>query len=161
MSFKLSRKTTILLGLLSVFIIFIGYVAYMETHNNIPQTPTNSSPTPTEYPNNSSSTPLVTNYSVTIPEIYHVGFGVAEINMKFIVPFPFQNSQTEANFSTNKLPITLSTNPSNATNSILPPIVNGTIIEIKVNVYQYTMSTDNPRILVASKEWNENRYIYS
>jgi hypothetical protein len=104
---------------------------------------------------------MVTNYSVTIPEIYHVGFGVAEINMKFIAPFPFQNSQTEANFSTNKLPITLSTNPSNATNSILPPIVNGTIIEIKVNVYQYTMSTDNPRILVASKEWNENRYIYS
>lgn len=169
MPFNLTRKTIILLGLLSAFII-IGYVAYIETHNNIPQIPTTSSPTPTEYPNNSSSTPLVTNYSVTIPEIYRVnehvglGFGVAEINLKFIAPSSnLQNEQnvSEANFTTTKLPITLSTNPINTTYGILPTIANGTLIEIKVDAYQYTMSTDNPRILVASKEWNETKYIYT
>jgi hypothetical protein len=138
--------------------IFIGYVAYLETHNDVLPTPT-FSPTPADYPNNSSN-PLITIYSITIPEIYHVGFGVAEIDMKFIAPSPLQNSQTEANFSTNKLPITFSTKPSYSTNSILPFIVNGTIIEIEVNVYQYTMSTDNPRIHVASQEWNETKYVY-
>jgi hypothetical protein len=106
MSFKLSRKITLLLGLLAIFIIFMGYVAYIEIHNNTSPTPT-PSPIPTEYPNNSSSTPLVTNYSITIPEIYHVGFGIAEINMKFIAPSPLQNIQTKANFSTTKLPIAL------------------------------------------------------
>jgi hypothetical protein len=160
MSFKLSRRASILLGLLSVFIIFIGYVAYIETHNDVLPTPT-SSPAPTEKPTNSSSTPLVTDYSITIPEIYHVGFGIAEINLKFIAPSPLQNIQTQANFSTTILPITLSTNLNNTTNSILPAIVNGTTINIKVEVYLYTMSTDNPREFVASQEWNETKFAYA
>jgi hypothetical protein len=172
MSFHISRKTSILLGLLSVFIIFIAYVAYIETHNNIPQTPSTSSPTPTENPVSSTNITLVTDYSVTIPlpEIYRVnsklgiGFGIAEIQMKFIAPTPnLQNQQptSEANYSTTKLPITLSTKLSNTTNQTLPPIVNGTTIEIKVDVYKYTMITDNPRILEASQEWNETKYVYT
>lgn len=172
MTFKLSKKVTILLGLLSAFIIFIGYVVYQEIQGSTPNpvpTPT-SSPTPTEYPTNSSSTPLITNYSVTIPEIYNVnsdvglGFGVAEINMKFIAPSPTlqeQLSVSEANFSSTKLPFTLSTSPSNTTSSILPPIFNGTTIVIKVDVYQFTMDTQNPKILAASKEWNVTEYEYT
>jgi hypothetical protein len=172
MTFKLSKKVTLLLGLLSVFIIFMGYVTYREIQGGTPNlapTPT-SSPTPTEYPNNSSSTPLVTNYSVTIPEIYRVnehvglGFGVAEINLKFIAPSPTlqkQLSVSEADFSSTKLPFTLSTSPSNTTSSILPAIFNGTTIVIKVDVYQFTMDTQNPRILAASKEWNITEYEYT
>jgi hypothetical protein len=144
----------------------------METHNNIPQTPTTSSPTPTENPDGSTNTTLVTDYSVTIPlpEIYRVnsnvgiGFGIAEIQMKFIAPTPnLQNQQpiSEANYSTTKLPITLSTKLSNTTNQTLPPIVNGTTIDIEVNVYQYTMIIDNPRILAASQGWNETKYVYT
>jgi hypothetical protein len=156
MSFKPSRKKIILLGLLAIFIIFMGYVTYIEFKNN-----TSPTPTPTEKPTNSSSTPLVTDYSITIPEIYHVGFGIAEINLKFIAPSPLQNIQDQANFSTTMLPIILSTNLNNTTNSILPAIVNGTTINIKVEVYLYTMSTDNPRIHVASQEWNETKYVYT
>ena len=154
MPFQLSRKITLLPGLLVIFIISIGYIAYIETQTNIPPTPT-SSPTPTKNPNNSSP-PLITNYSIVIPEIYHVGFGIAEIELKFIAPSPLQNRQTEANFSTTKLPIILYT-----TNSNLPAILNGTTIEIRVNVYQYTMITDNPKILAASREWNETKYVYT
>ncbi len=160
MPFKPSRKINLLLGLLAIFIIFIGYFAYIEINNNTSPSLT-PSPTPTEKPTNSSSTPLVTDYSITIPEIYHVGFGIAEINLKFIAPSPLQNIQTQANFSTTILPITLSTNLNNTTNSILPAIVNGTTINIKVEVYLYTMSTDNPRIHVASLEWNEIKYVYT
>ena len=161
MPFKLSRKITLLLGLLTIFIIFMGYIAYTEIHNNTSQTPT-ASPTPTEYPNYSTSTPLVTNYSITIPEFRKVGFGIAEINMKFIAPKPsLQNQQitSEANYSTTILPITLSTNSSN-TSLILPPVLNGTSILVNVDVYSYTMSTDNPRILVASQQWHETKYVY-
>ena len=83
--------------------------------------------------------------------------------MKFIAPTPnLQNQQpiSEANYSTTKLPITLSTKLSNTTNQTLPPIVNGTTIDIEVNVYQYTMIIDNPRILAASQGWNETKYVY-
>ena len=167
MSFKLSKKSTIFLGLVSVVIIFTGYFAYIEAQNRISPTPTPSH-TPTEYPNN-PSTPQVTSYTVTIPEIYRVsehvglGFGRAEINLKFIAPSSsLQNEQniSEVNFTTTKLPITLTANQNNSTNSILPAIINGTTIYIKVDVYQYTMIVDNPRILVASKEWNETKYVY-
>ena len=101
MPFKLSRKTTMLLGLLAFFIILTGIVSFIEIHNNISPTPT-SSPTPTNYPSNQSNTQLVTNYSITIPEIYKVnehvglGFGVAEINLKFIAPS--SNLQSEQRF---------------------------------------------------------------
>ena len=159
MSLNPSRKVTLLLGLFAIFIILMWYFAYIETNNNTSPSPTPSS-TPTEKPTNSSSTPLVTDYSITIPEIHNVGFGIAEINIKFIAPSPLQNIQTQANFSTTKLPITLSTNLNNTTNSILPAIVNGTTINIKVDVYWYTMSTANPRELVASQEWNETKYVY-
>jgi len=136
----------------------MGYFAYIEFNIRITPTPT-SSPTPTE----NANAPLITNYSITIPEIYKVGFGIAEIQMKFIAPTPnLQNQQpvSEANYFTTKLPITLSTNPSDATNHTLPPIINGTTIDIKVNVYQFTMITDNPRILAASEGWNETKYVY-
>ena len=111
-----------------------------------------------EDPDNSSNTAVITDYTVTIPEIYKLGFGVAEINMKFIAPSPgLQEKQhvSEANFTTTVLPATFSTKPTNIT---LPAIFNGTTIEIKVDVYQYTMITDNPRILVASQQWNETKY---
>jgi hypothetical protein len=117
----------------------------------------------TEDPDN-SNTAILTDYTVTIPEIYKLGFGVAEINMKFIAPSPsLQEEQlvSEANFTTTKLPTTLSTKPNNTSNLTLPAIFNGTIIEIKVDVYQYTMITDNPRILVASQQWNETKYNYT
>ena len=168
MPFKLSRKTTMLLGLLAFFIILTGIVSFIEINNYIPPTPT-SSPTPTNYPTNQSNTQLLTNYSITIPEIYKVneyvglGFGIAEINLKFIAPpsnLQSEQKGSEANFTTTKLPIILSTNQTNTTQAILPAIVNGTTIKITVDIYQYTMITDNPRILVASKEWNETRYIY-
>ena len=84
--------------------------------------------------------------------------------MKFIAPSPtLQNKQhvSIANYSTTKLPFTLSTNPIDETNPTLPPILNGTTIDIKVNVYHYTMITDNPRILVATQGWNETKYIYA
>ena len=170
MSLKIPKNTVIVSALLSIVIILIGYFTYIEFNSGITPTPT-SSPTPAEYPNNSTSITLVTDYSVTIPlpEIYRanpqvgIGFGIAEIQLKFIVPTPnLQNHQPviEANYSTTKLPITLSTNPSDATNQTLPPIINGTTIDIKVNVYQYTMITDNPRILSASQGWNETKYVY-
>ena len=114
-----------------------------------------------EDPDNSSNTAVITDYTVTIPEIYKLGFGVAEINMKFIAPSPgLQEKQhvSEANFTTTVLPATFSTKPTNIT---LPAIFNGTTIEIKVDVYQYTMITDNPRILVASQQWNETKHIYT
>jgi hypothetical protein len=117
----------------------------------------------TEDPDN-SNTAILTDYTVTIPEIYNLGFGVAEINMKFIAPSPsLQEEQlvSEANFTTTKLPTTFSTKPNNTSNLALPAIYNGTIIEIKVDVYQYTMITDNPRILVASQQWNETKYNYT
>ena len=111
-----------------------------------------------------SNTAIITDYTVTIPEIYKLGFGVAEINMKFIAPSPsLQEEQlvSEANFTTTKLPITFSTKPNNTSNLTLPAIFNGTTIDIKVEVYQYTMITDNPRILVASQQWNETKYNYT
>jgi hypothetical protein len=160
LTFKLSKKITILLALLSIIIILTTYVAYIEINGRI--APTNTpSPSPTESPNAPSSTPLITSYSITIPEFYKVGFGIAEIQMKFIAPSPnLQNQQpvSEANYSTTKLPITLSTNPSDAPIKTLPPIINGTTIDIKVDVYLYTMQIDNPRIHVASKGWNETKY---
>jgi hypothetical protein len=84
--------------------------------------------------------------------------------MKFIAPSPsLQNEQrvSEANFTTTILPTTFSTKPNNTSNSTLPAIYNGTTIEIKVNVYQCTMITDNPRILAASQQWNETKYAYT
>jgi hypothetical protein len=59
------------------------------------------------------------------------------------------------------LPTTFSTKPNNTSNLTLPAIFNGTTIEIKVDVYQYTMITDNPRILVASQQWNETKYNFT
>ena len=118
---------------------------------------------PIEDPDN-SNTAILTDYTVTIPEIYKLGFGVAEINMKFIAPSPsLQEEQlvSEANFTTTKLPTTFSTKPNNTSNLPLPTIFNGTTIEIKVKVYQYTMITENPRILVASQKWNETKYNYT
>ena len=153
MKFKLSKKATFILGLLCAFTVLFGYLAYMESQKDTHQTPT----TPTENPDN-SNTAIITDYAVTIPEIYKLGFGVAEINMKFIAPSPgLQEKQhvSEANFTTTVLPATFSTKPTNIT---LPAIFNGTTIEIKVDVYQYTMITDNPRILVASQQWNETKY---
>lgn len=115
---------------------------------------------PIEDPDNSNNE-ILTDYTVTIPEIYELGFGVAEINMKFIAPSPSLQEQqlvSEANFTTTILPTTFSTNTNNST---LPAIYNGTTIEIKVDVYQYTMITDNPRILVASQQWNETKHVYT
>jgi len=147
----------IVYALLSIVIILIGYFAYIEYNSTITPTPT-SFPNPTE----NANAPLITNYSITIPEIYKVGFGIVEIQLNFIAPTTnLQNQQpvSEANYSTTKLPITLSTNPSDVTNRTLPPIINGTTIDIKVNVYWYTFTTDNPRILVASEKWIETKYI--
>jgi hypothetical protein len=110
------------------------------------------------------NTAILTDYTVTIPEIYELGFGVAEINMKFIAPSPSLQEQqlvSEVNFTTTILPTTFSTKPNNTSNLTLPAIFNGTTIEIKVDVYQYTMITDNPRILVASQQWNETKYNYT
>ena len=117
----------------------------------------------TEEPDD-SNTAVLKDYTVTIPEIYELGFGVAEINMRFIAPSPsLQEEQlvSEANFTTTKLPTTFSTKPNKTSNLTLPAIFNGTTIEIKVEVYQYTMITDNPRILVASQQWNETKYNYT
>jgi hypothetical protein len=117
----------------------------------------------TEEPDNSNNA-ILTDYTVTIPEIYELGFGVAEINMKFIAPSPsLQKEQlvSEANFTTTKLPATFSTKPNDNSNLTLPAIFNGTTIEITVGVYQYTMITENPRILVASQQWNETKYEYT
>ena len=117
----------------------------------------------TEEPDD-SNTAVLKDYTVTIPEIYELGFGVAEINMRFIAPSPsLQEEQlvSEADFTTTKLPTTFSTKPNKTSNLTLPAIFNGTTIEIKVEVYQYTMITDNPRILVASQQWNETKYNYT
>ena len=111
-----------------------------------------------------SNTAIITDYTVTIPEIYKLGFGVAEIKMKFIAPSPSLQEQqlvSEVNFTTTMLPTTFSTKPKNNSNLTLPAIFNGTTIIIKVDVYQYTMITDNPRILVASQQWNETKHIYT
>ena len=111
-----------------------------------------------------SNTAVLTDYTVTIPEIYKMTFGVAEINMKFIAPSPSLQEQllvSEANFTTTILPTTFSTKPNNTSNLTLPAIFNGTTIEIKIEVYQYTMITDNPRILVTSQQWNETKYDYT
>ena len=118
---------------------------------------------PTEDSDN-SNTAILTDYTITIPEIYKIGFGIAEINMKFIAPSPSLQEKLivpEANFTTTLLPITFSTEPNNTSNSTLPAIYNGTTIEITVDVYQYTMITDNPRILVTSQQWNETKYEYT
>jgi hypothetical protein len=52
-----------------------------------------------------SNTAVLADYTVTIPEIYELGFGVAEINMRFIASSPsLQEEQlvSEANFTTTK-----------------------------------------------------------
>ena len=111
-----------------------------------------------------SNTTVLTDYTVTIPEIYKMTFGVAEINMKFIAPSPSLQEQllvSEANFTTTILPITFSTEPTNTSNLTLPAIFNGTTIEITVDVYQYTMIKKNPRIFVTSQQWNETKYNYT
>ena len=111
-----------------------------------------------------SNTAVLTDYTVTIPEFYKMTFCVAEINMKFIAPSPSLQEQllvSEANLTTTILPTTFSTKPNKTSNLTLPAIFNGTTIEIKVEVYQYTMITDNPRILVASQQWNETKYNYT
>ena len=99
---------------------------------------------PTKDSDNSNTT-IITDYTVTIPEIHKLGFGVAEINMKFIAPSPSLQEQqlvSEVNFTTTVLPTTFSTKPNNNSNLTLPAIFNGTAVEIKVDVYQYTMITD-------------------
>ena len=143
-------KRPVLAFFLIITVVIAGYTLFLsQTENQTPEDPDNS------------NTAILTDYTVTIPEIYELGFGVAEINMKFIAPSPsLQEEQlvSEANFTTTKLPTTFSTKPNNTSNLTLLAIFNGTIIEIKVDVYQYTMITDNPRILVASQQWNETKY---
>jgi hypothetical protein len=139
---------------LIIIVVIAGY-AWLILSQTEPQS--------TEEPDD-SNTAILTDYNVTIPEIYELGFGIAEINMKFIAPSPSLQEQqlvSEANFTTTILPVTFSTKPNNTSNLTLPAIFNGTIIEIKVNVYLYTMITDNPRILVASQQWNETKYNFT
>ena len=117
----------------------------------------------TKEPNHSNNA-ILTDYTVTIPEIYELGFGVAEINMKFIAPSPSLQEEhpvSEANFTTAKLPATFLTKPNDNSNLTLPAIFNGTTIEITVDVYQYTMIKKNPRIFVTSQQWNETKYNYT
>jgi hypothetical protein len=139
---------------LIIIVVIAGYTLLILSQNE---------PQSTEEPDD-SNTAILTDYNVTIPEIYELGFGIAEINMKFIAPSPSLQEQqlvSEANFTTTILPVTFSTKPNNTSNLTLPAIFNGTIIEIKVNVYLYTMITDNPRILVASQQWNETKYNFT
>jgi len=157
MPFKLTRRSSIIFAITFVLVLIIGYFVYLETQNSI-----KTSPIPTENPN-INSTPLVANYTVTIPEIYEVGFGVAEINLQFIAPSSSLQQKieiNELNYSTHSLPVTFSTNPDNMTNLTLPALPNETRVDITVNIYQYTMILDNPRILVASSHWNETKYVY-
>lgn len=157
------KSITIATAVILLVVVVAGFVFWQETQIQ-KSNQTTFSPTPTKNTSTPSNDSLLTNYSITIPEFYKVGFGIAEIQMKFIAPTQQQMNQQpvlEANYSTTKLPITLSTNPSDETNQTLPPIINGTIINIKVEVYQYTMLTDNPRILAASQGWNETKYIYA
>lgn len=139
---------------LIIIVVIAGYALLI-----LSQTEIQSSEEPDD-----SNTTVLTDYTVTIPEIYKLGFGVAEINMKFIAPSPSLQEQhivSEMNFTTTILPTTFSTKPNNTGNSVLPAIFNGTIIEFRVEVYQYTMITENPRILVASQQWNETVYNFT
>ena len=148
----ISRKALAVILISIIAIAGAAWVILSQTENH-----------PTEISDYSNTT-VLTDYTVTIPEIYKMTFGVAEINMKFIAPSPSLQEQllvSEANFTTTILPITFSTEPTNTSNLTLPAIFNGTTIEIKIEVYQYTMITDNPRILVTSQQWNETKYNYT
>ena len=63
---------------LIIIVVIAGYTLLILSQNE---------PQSTEEPDD-SNTAILTDYNVTIPEIYELGFGVAEINMKFIAPSP-------------------------------------------------------------------------
>jgi hypothetical protein len=164
----------------------MGYVVYIDVknysvYNNGVESPTPSPqqnggilpPYPNSpYPNNPLHLPLVTNYTITIPEIIPKLFGYAVINMRFIAPSSSLQSEENwtVNFKAFTLPFPFTTWLSNSSTSsnpyssaeILPAVFNGTTIDVKVNVYQYNgEGIPNPIQFVASKEWNVTEYIYT
>jgi len=173
----LSRKKLVLLGILAIFIIFMGYIIYKDTYNSASNSALSPSPEPNNIrlppasPNNPTHFPLVTNYSITIPEIYKIGIGYSIVNMKFLAPS--QNLQTEEdwtiNYTAKTLPFIFTTWANNISTSsnayyaqILPAVFNGTTIDVKVYVYQYNgEGIPNPIQFMGSKEWAITEYTYT
>ncbi len=172
-----SRRKVILLGLLAILIIFMGYVIYVDVDNAIKSS--NPSPTtkpvieqliPPAYPNNPSNYSLVSNYSITIPEIYTGGdIPVYYVSMKFIAPLSSLQSEenwTITNYTVLRVPFPFTTWASNTSTSsspysiaqILPAVFNGTTIAVKVDVYGYNGFGVQ---FETSKEWNVTEYVYS
>ena len=173
----LHRRKVILLGLLAIVIVFIGYLSYIGIANmtkSSNQSPTTKPVTeqlfPPAYPNNPSNYSLVSNYSITIPEIYNGGdIPKYYVSMKFIAPLSSLQSEenwTITNCTVDKLPFPFTTWASNTSTSydpnsiakILPAVFNGTTIDVKVDVYGYN-GVDVQQ--VASKEWNVTEYVFT
>ncbi len=166
-----------LLGLLGIFIIFMGYLIYADvnntTKNSVPQsTPSPVSFFPPKYPNNPSNIPLVTNYTIIIPQRLYTGEDIPsyKVSMRFIAPLP--SLQREENWTitncsagrgTVPYPFTTwsktgySYNPDSYA-QILPYVFNGTTIDVKVDVYGYN-GVDV--LLVYSHEWNVTENVYA
>ena len=151
-----SRRKVVLLVLLAIVIVFMGYFTYIDIANLTKSS--NPSPTtkplieqefPPDYPNNPSNYFLVSNYSITIPQIYNGGdIPKDHVSMKFIAPLPNLQSErklTITNCTVDKLPFPFTTWTGNTStyydpNSIaqvLPSVFNGTTIDVKVDVYGY------------------------
>ena len=171
------RRKVVLLGLLAIILIFIGYLAYIgiaditKSSNRLPATkPVIEQPFPPAHPNNPSNYPLVSNYSITIPEIYNGGdIPKYYVSMKFIAPSPnlqSEESWTITNCTVDRLPFPFTTWASNTSTSydpysiakILPAVFNGTTVDVKVDAYGYN-GVDVQ--FVASKEWNVTEYVHN
>lgn len=170
-----SRRKVHLLGLLATAIILLGYVGYVGIDNLINSS--NLQPTtkpvveqliPPAYPNNPSNYPLVSNYTIIIPQIYNGGdIPRYCVSMKFIAPLPSLQSEenwTITNCTVDRLPFPFTTWASNSSTSydpnsiakILPAVFNGTTVDVKVDVYGYNGINVQ---FVASKEWNITEYV--
>jgi hypothetical protein len=100
-----------------------------------------------------------------------MGWGKAVINMKCIVPslnLQSEENWTITNYTVTTLPFTFSTRPSNTTAisngsvfQLMPYVFNGTIINVKVEVYQYHGQVPTPFQLLGSNEWNVTEYVYT
>jgi hypothetical protein len=176
--YNLSKKKAALFGLLAVFIIVMGYVVYVDVGNTIKSSSQSSTSKPVvnqlippAYPNNPTNYPLVTNYTIIIPNGLYSGGDIPQykVFMRFIAPLPSLQSQekwTIENYTVNRVPFPFTTwarNSSTYSDSytiaeILPAVFNGTTIAVTVNVYGYNGFNVQ---LVYSTEWNVTEYFHT
>lgn len=164
---RLSKKKVII-SLLIILVILVGYVAFLEVDRTKNAAPS-LTPIPVEFPHrapdNPTNIPLVTNYTIFIPQVYGEWFyKKAVININFIAPslsLQSEENGTISNYYVSTLPCTFSTVPYNGSVAgLLPSVFNGTTVEVKVDVYKYDAINPQPT-LIGSNEWNITEEIFT